>query len=61
MTIEPKGWLIGAQAGCDDQFAGNAVIGLEGAFIRLHQATDGGDSFEIRRQRVVSGKMRSPA
>ena len=32
VTIEPKGWLIGAQAGCDDQFAGNAVIGLEGAF-----------------------------
>jgi outer membrane immunogenic protein len=32
VTIDPKGWLIGAQAGCDDQFAGNAVIGIEGAF-----------------------------
>jgi outer membrane immunogenic protein len=32
LTIDPKGWLIGAQAGCDDQFAGNLVVGIEGAF-----------------------------
>jgi outer membrane immunogenic protein len=32
VKIDPKGWLIGAQGGCDYQFAGNLVIGLEGAF-----------------------------
>jgi len=31
VSIDPKGWLIGAQAGCDDQIAGNLVIGIEGA------------------------------
>jgi len=32
VTISPNGWLVGAQAGCDEQFSGNAVIGIEGAF-----------------------------
>jgi outer membrane immunogenic protein len=32
VTVDPSGWLVGAQAGCDLQFAGNTVVGLEGAF-----------------------------
>jgi outer membrane immunogenic protein len=32
VTVDPSGWLLGAQAGCDFQFSGNTVLGLEGAF-----------------------------
>jgi outer membrane immunogenic protein len=32
ITIDPSGWLIGAQAGCDFQFTPNAVVGIEGTF-----------------------------
>jgi len=32
VTIDPSGWLVGAQAGCDFQFAANTVVGIEGTF-----------------------------
>src|SRR5215471_11769701 len=32
VTVDPSGWLLGAQAGCDFQFAGNTVVGIEGTF-----------------------------
>jgi outer membrane immunogenic protein len=32
VTVNMSGWLLGAQAGCDFQFAPNAVFGIEGAF-----------------------------
>jgi len=32
VTVSPSGWLLGAQAGCDFQFAPNEVFGIEGTF-----------------------------
>ena len=32
VTVDPSGWLVGAQAGCDFQFAGDTVFGIEGTF-----------------------------
>jgi outer membrane immunogenic protein len=32
VTVSPSGWLLGAQAGCDFQFAPNEVFGIEGSF-----------------------------
>jgi len=32
VTVNPSGWLVGAQAGCDYQFSGNVVIGAEATF-----------------------------
>jgi outer membrane immunogenic protein len=31
-TVNPTGWLVGAQGGCDFQFPGNTVFGIEGTF-----------------------------
>jgi len=31
-AVDPSGWLVGAQAGCDFQFAGDTVFGIEGTF-----------------------------
>ena len=32
ITVNPTGWLVGAQGGCDFQFPGNTVFGIEGTF-----------------------------
>ena len=32
VTVNPTGWLVGAQGGCDFQFPGNTVFGIEGTF-----------------------------
>jgi outer membrane immunogenic protein len=32
VAVNPTGWLVGAQGGCDFQFTGNTVFGIEGTF-----------------------------
>lgn len=61
---EANGWLGGAQAGCDYQFAGGVVIGIQGDYAWTNASGTNFDSFEgtndetrVRSLATVTGRL----